>query len=185
MALLNRSDSIQIEPYTRPNHWYLLKTKPRLEETTHTVLTQRGIEVYLPQLLNRSKPRRELKPTPLFPGYLFFRLEANSNYWAYLRWATGVSYVLHDDSGPLVVPAELVETIRQRQTQNYQHVYEAASRPFEAGEKLKIVNGPLKGLEAVFEGRLSPAGRCHVLIEMLGQLARVQLKKDDLERIGS
>jgi transcription antitermination factor NusG len=82
------------------------------------------------------------------------------------------------------VPAELIEEIKQRQAYHQKRMLEEITRPFEAGEKLRVVTGPFEGLEAIFDRKLSSAGRCQVLLNILGQLSRVQMEKTDLERIG-
>lgn len=169
-------------PVRLDHDWYVLKTKPHSEEIAVAALKQSGIEVYLPQLHASATRSRKPRPQPLFPGYLFFWLEPDSRYWSYVRWANGVAYLLTDDGGPIPLPAELIGEIQRGELYHWNRVEERTMRPFERGEKLEIVSGPFKGLEAIFDREMSAAGRCQVLINILGRLSIVRLGKGALER---
>ncbi len=57
--------------------WYTLQTKPRKESTVEKRLNDLGLEVFLPwvRLRRRVGSRFQRVLSPLFPGYLFCRLD--------------------------------------------------------------------------------------------------------------
>jgi transcriptional antiterminator RfaH len=165
------------------SQWYLLKTKPRSEIMAQNALADYEIKTYLPRLVSRKKGKAELEATPLFPGYLFFQLDYESRLWGYIQWARGVSYVLKGESGPMSLPAELIDEIRLREGRNAQKVQDSFIRPYESNEPLKIVAGPFAGIDAVFESHLSASGRVQVLIQIVGRLTRVVLDSASLMRV--
>ena len=157
--------------------WYVVKVKPRQERQVLAVLGHREIEVYFPQVKSRKKRADPSAVEPLFPGYLFARLDALSPEWVVARAAPGVSYFLGTDRVPTPVPDVLVDEIRRRVARESR----APSAPrYRAGQKVRIVEGPFEGLDAVFDGTLSPTGRSRVLVMIVGRLASVQIDIDKL-----
>jgi len=161
--------------------WYVAKTKPRQESQTSIVLELRGLETYFPLIAARRLGRTRAKLEPLFPGYLFVRLDASTPGWVVARSAPGVSYFLGAERLPTPVPDELVGEIRRRvERQEYQ-----ARRPsFRSGDRVVIVGGPLDGVEAIFDGTLSPSGRSRVLVAIVSGLVPVSLDAEQLRQVG-
>jgi transcription antitermination factor NusG len=140
------------------------------------------VEVFLPRVPGRKKDtdgHRLLEP--LFPGYLFGRLAVRSEAWLAARSAPGVKYFLGTrvGDGPVAVPNELVEAIRTQCSLRLQGGWHPAFKP---GDRVRIAEGPFAGLEAVFDGLLSPAGRSRVFVEFLTRLVPVEVEIDLLER---
>ena len=158
--------------------WFVAKTKPHQETQASLVLERRGLESYAP-LVPRSPGHRAGALESLFPGYLFARLDMRTSQWVEARSAPGVVYFLGGEM-PASVPDELVEEIRQRVARGE---YGARRPSFRPGERLRIIRGPLEGLEAVFDGSLSPSGRARVLVSMVSRLVPVTLELDQLRRV--
>ena len=157
--------------------WHVLKTKPRSERQVATLLRARDAEHYLP--LVRSPRNRRLEE-PLFPGYLFCRVEIPSVQWVEVRSLPGIAYVLNAEGVPLPVPEELVESVRARvELENARR----AGGMFLPGERVRIVQGPFKELEAVFDRRLSASGRSRVLVRLLNRLVPVEIHEAGLSSI--
>jgi transcription antitermination factor NusG len=51
------------------------------------------------------------------------------------------------------------------------------------GDRILIVSGPLKGIEAIFDRHLSASGRVRVLIEILDRLCRTEVHLDQIQRL--
>ena len=82
-----------------------------------------------------------------------------------------------------MVPDELVENIKVRESQHWNKLLSDMIRPLRKDDSVRITDGPFSGLEAVFEKPLSASGRVQVLIEILGQTTRVSLNSNSLARI--
>jgi transcriptional antiterminator RfaH len=162
--------------------WFVAKTKPQREFQTKTVLLDRGIEIYLPEVPSRG--RRGVSGShgkPLFPGYLFAYLGLATPEWVVARSAPGVSYFLGAAGAPTAVPADLVNTIRARSELLLRHGWYS---PFQLGDRVRFERGPFAGLEAVFDRPISSAGRVRVLLEVVRRLVPVDLDADDLGCVG-
>jgi transcriptional antiterminator RfaH len=157
--------------------WYVAKVKPRQEQQVLVVLSHKQIETYYPRI--PAKKRRAMPETtePLFAGYIFARLDAATTEWVETRSTPGVVYFLGADRAPTAVPDSLVAEIRER-------VRRQSSAPpvprYVPGQKVKIIEGPFDGLEAVFDGTLSASGRSRVLVMIVGRLAPVQIGLDSI-----
>jgi transcriptional antiterminator RfaH len=164
------------------DRWYAVKTQPRREFQVDAVLSRRDVEVFLP----RIQTRRDRRPShesiePLFAGYLFARLDVASSKWLAARSAPGVAYFLGCEGVPSPLPDDLVEGIRAR--------VEARERQprqpqFNRGDRLTITDGPLYGLEVIFESRLSASGRVRAFLQVLNRLIPLDINANLLSRVG-
>ena len=162
--------------------WYVAKTKPRREITTAVVLGERGFETYFPLFAPKHYRPRDVEP--LFPGYLFVRLDPETPSWLEVRSAPGIAYFLGSPTAreravPTALPDDVIESIRQRVAAQKQSVQENA---FKRGERVVIVGGPLDGMEAVFDGRLSAAGRSRVLVDLVNRIVPVTIGCEQLSK---
>lgn len=164
--------------------WYVARTQARREPQVESILSLRGIEVYLPRILgSRKDDSGKRLHEPLFPGYVFARLVVPSNEWLAARSAPGVKYFLGTKVGtePSAVPSALVDEIRRQCDLRARDGWRPGFAP---GQKVRICSGPFAGLEAVFERLLTPAGRSRVLIEFLTRLVPVEIEVDLLQKAG-
>ena len=150
---------------------------------TAAILGQRGVEVYVPTTsVRRRVTMREAAIEPLFPGYLFARLDIDSDAWLLTRSAPGIAYFLGSDGEPSALPDELIVAIQLRTDDR------AAARrviPFRQGESVLIKNGPFAGIEAVFDGCLSGRGRVRVLLEIVQRIVPVTVDVHQLDKVVS
>lgn len=160
--------------------WFAVKTQPRRELQVSNLLDRRGVEVYFPQISSwRPRPREKVaRFEPLFPGYIFARLELGTSSWVSARSAPGVAYFLGSAGAPTGLPDELVDGIRERVEARIQ-----AGRPvipFKRGDRVVIEGGPFDGLEAAFDGALCGNGRVRVFLELVKRLVPVDVHVGDI-----
>jgi transcriptional antiterminator RfaH len=146
--------------------WYAVYTKPNAEYRVARLLQLKGLEVFLPEIPS-WKPRRGHRTEPLFPSYVFVRADWSAVPLTTVEWTPGVRRLVAFDGRPAVVPESAIALIRRRLAEGAW-----ARAPFRPGERVRIVEGPLQGLEAVFEGPMEPAARVRVLLEFLGRVHR-------------
>jgi transcription elongation factor/antiterminator RfaH len=153
--------------------WFAVKTKPRREFQACAILAERGIEAYVPSIPTQKRADRGgTDREPLFPGYLFSRLQLRTPEWISARSAPGVAYFLGVAGEPTPLPQELVETIRARADSCLSQGWNV---PFQTGDQVLIENGPFAGLDAIFERSLSASGRVRVLLEIVNRLVPIDL----------
>ncbi len=143
--------------------WYLLQTKFRQERRAAKELEQQNISVFLPFYRSEKivKGVRVKKEEPLFSRYLFIELDIKNTNWTSIRSTRGVSNFVGFGNGPAVVDQGIIREIMQidlSQKQSY----------FNAGEKIRVLGGPLEGLSAIYQDE-NGSSRSYILLEFMQQ----------------
>lgn len=154
--------------------WYLVQSKPRNELRALENLVRQGYETYLPLMeverLQRGKLLKKMEP--LFPRYLFLHLEEGNDNWGPIRSTMGVAGLVRFGQAYAVVSDEVLEAVRER-TQDVKKAL------FASGDSIRVVSGPLLGLEGVFE-ITDGEQRSFVLLEFMQKQQRVSVSTADL-----
>jgi len=161
--------------------WYALRSKPRQESLAASLLDQAGVEVYLPRERVRNERTKTTVLVPFFPGYLFSRLAVQLAEIRLAAYTPGVLYVVGYGDEPWPVPDELIAYIRQRLAPGQRRV---GPVDFHPGDRLVIIEGPLRGIEAVFDRQVSATGRVRVLVQVLKRLCPAELSVRQVRRLG-
>lgn len=83
---------------------------------------------------------------------------------------------------PAVVADEVLDWLKCRLAQLDSSDY-FRGLPLQPGDRLRLVKGPLRDMEAVFDQRLSSQDRVRVLLEILGRLTACDVDLACLRRI--
>jgi transcriptional antiterminator RfaH len=162
--------------------WYLIRTKSGKERSLRDRFGASLPEVFLP--LIRATVRRWQRPAkvlgPLFPCYLFARFDLEAAY-SRIRYASGVCDLVRAGDQPRIVPEEIVAQLKQRCAGG---PVELPVAPFRNGERVRVVAGPLRGFEAIFERYLSGTERVALFLASLERLTpRVVIQAEALEHL--
>jgi transcriptional antiterminator RfaH len=148
-----------------PHEWYLIRTKPGKERWVRDQLSTRVSAVFLPMLKGRMPRwgRLAMSVAPLFPCYLFARMDLQTSYFE-VKYLAGVTGLVSAGSDPIVVPEAIIDEIRSRGVDDIVEIREV---PFDSGQSVRVVDGPFRGFEAIFERYLSGAERVAILLNTL------------------
>lgn len=158
--------------------WYALYTKPHAERQVSQALEVRGMETYLPMMPVWRARRRRMEEEPVFACYSFVRADLSKIGMSDLSWLPGLRSVVNFDGEPTPLPDHVVDYIRQ----HVQSLSGAPQNVLQRGDRVRIIEGPLAELSAVFEGHLSGYERAQVLVQVLGRLTRCDIKTSSLEK---
>jgi len=142
-------------------NWYAINTNSKCEDLVYRILTNEALEVFLPKILKKSSRRIY---EPLFPGYLFARLNLNSHDWAKIKYLRGVRKILSFGNNPAPISEEIIASIKHRIV-NDDLGTELLS--FKTGDKVRFTKGPFEGLEGIFTGEISGQERVKVLLKAI------------------
>ena len=149
---------------SQARQWYVVYSKPRREEFARTHLCRKGLEVFFPKLILPNPRRRQGPIIPLFPNYLFVRLQLPEEY-SYALWSPGVKTIVSFNCSPTPVDEETINFLRGEA--DTEGVIKGQSN-LAAGQEIRIKGGPLDGLIGIIKdppdarGRVSEIGRAHV-----------------------
>ena len=163
---------------TSVEHWYAVCCKPRQETVAEENLLRQGYHVYLPRIRNTHRRRGQWvdKVEPLFPRYLFIRIDTILRSTAPVRSTRGVSGLVRQGGLPAVVPEQVIEAIMRRADAD--SGLHQDNRPlFCAGDTIRLVEGPLAGMEGVFNEE-DGERRVIVLLELLGKTNKMKVNRD-------
>lgn len=159
-------------------HWYAVCCKPRQEGIAEENLLRQGYRTYLPRICHtrRHKGQWVSKAEPLFPRYLFIRIDPTQRSIAPVRSTRGVCSMVRQGGIPAVVPETVIEAVMQRADAG--SGLHRDERPlFHAGDPVRLVEGPLAGLEGLFN-EADGEQRVIVLLELLGKANRMKVNRD-------
>ena len=163
-------------------HWYALQTKPHKEDFLCKELAVRKIEYYFPYIHVKRVNQRARPYQPLFPGYLFIYVDFKLNQELDFRWVPGSIGLVTFGDEPAYIPDNLINNIREKTDEiNLKSV--SSSYGYEPGDLLEIVDGPLKGYEAIFDISLSGSERVRVMLKLLrAKQTAVELPVEQVKR---
>jgi transcriptional antiterminator RfaH len=160
--------------------WYVVRSKPRREEYAQEQLVRRGVETFLPRILEPLRGGSEPVVGPLFPGYLFARVDLLSQYNRVI-WAPGVRNFVAFGDIPAALDSAVVDFLRARC--GPEGVLRLV-RTFHDGDLVRVTRGPLGGLIGVVQGYVSGQCRVRVLMELLRRRTQVSVPSQLLEHVG-
>jgi transcriptional antiterminator RfaH len=146
--------------------WFAVLTKPRAERIGRAHLERQGFECRLPLLRRESRARRApASAEPLFPRYLFLRADPARDDLACVRSTRGVCGLVRFGVEPARVPQGVVDALAARSDDD--GVVRLDPPELVPGAPVRIVDGPLAGLDAIFR---APGGeqRVHLLVRLIG-----------------
>lgn len=172
---MSGADALLVDPLEPAERWIVVRTKTLRERVAADHLLQRGVEPYVPRLLEPRWHRRAPRgPVPLFPGYLFARCNPAEQLEA-VRYCPGVIRPVYFGKLLAAVGEGLIESLRGLEGERGFIVPAEVLQKPRPGQRVRIVSGPLKGLEGVFEKPLRGGERAMVLLQFLRSARSVEV----------
>lgn len=163
--------------------WLLLQVKASQEKRAIDNLEYQGADCYCPMICLEKivSGKRTTVEEALFPGYVFVHSDPEQDGLSYttLRSTRGVQKVVSFGPAPVVVPANLIAQLKRRELSH--HDSGKLSLAPKKGDKLRVLAGPFKGLEAVFK-ESDGSMRSVIMISMLHKEVAVTVSNTDMSK---
>lgn len=165
--------------------WYAVWTRSHCERLVLDQLSAKGFSVFLPEISVWSKRQGQMHviPSPMFPGYLFVRHKMDKHAYIEISKARGLVRILEDGWNRLTpIPhdeVEAVERVLQAQVPVFRH------GALHSGERVRVMEGPLAGVEGVFVQDRPGTGRLVVSVGLLGRGCAVEIDGTSVKPISS
>ena len=178
-----RGESISVQPSVDGSveRWFALRVKPRFEKVVATVAHNKGFEEFLPLHRTRKRwvNRSRWVDVPLFPGYVFCRL--NPSRRLPLLITPGVLYMVGVGKIPAPIDSREIEGIQRL----VQAGVVAEPWPFlEVGQRVRVEYGPLCGIEGVLI-KVRKRHRIVLSITLLHRSVAMEIERDSVRPIST
>ncbi|HDZ24346.1 MAG TPA: UpxY family transcription antiterminator [Desulfobacteraceae bacterium] len=162
--------------------WYALHTRSRFEQKVFEGLRSKDLEAFLPrvQVMSRRKDRRLKIHVPMIPGYVFVRsVLTPENYYPIIT-TIGVVRMVGFKGEPVPANEDEISSLMildgtDRTVQNRAYM--------KKGERVMIMEGPLKGLVGFYLHHKGKSGRVVVSVELLKRSVEVEIEDWALEKV--
>jgi len=160
------------------SEWFVVQTQVNSEAKAARNLLRQGFEIYMPRYLKRRSHARKIDKVaaPLFPRYLFVRIDMATQRWRAIQSTFGVSHLVLNGSDPARVGEKILDVLKAREDDN--GFVKLDQRPkFALGEKVRVLAGAFAENLGLFDG-LADRDRVAILLDLLGRKVRVSLEAD-------
>ena len=155
--------------------WFAVYTKPRQEQIALENLERQGFHCCLPMAINPYQRRsaKTLRIEPLFPRYLFLNAIPDQQSLGPVRSTRGVATLVRFGTELARMPETVIQAIKQR-CDPETGLVNLDPVPVKPGDKVKVFDGPLAGLQGIFQERKGE-NRALLLMKMLGTESTVEV----------
>lgn len=163
---------------TAESAWYVVQTQVNAEAKAARNLLRQGFEIYLPRYLKRRSHARKVDKvaTPLFPRYLFVRIDMATQRWRSIQSTFGVSHLVTNGPDPAPIAQNVLGSLRAREDENG-FIKMDRRPPFSLGEKVRVLAGAFTDNLGLFDG-MGDHDRVAILLDLLGRKVRVSMDAD-------
>ncbi len=143
--------------------WYAVHSRPKQEHRALENLQNQGYEAWLPMITLEKLRRGRLTEVvePMFSRYLFIRLDTEHTNWSPIRSTLGVSRLVSFGNRPAPISDVLIQTLRSMPER-------PPEKLLQPGQAVRMVDGPLKGLDGVYQ-QADGEQRAMVLIDLMSK----------------
>jgi transcription antitermination factor NusG len=160
--------------------WYAVHVRSNQERATGRLLEGRAVEVFLPDYMVRVRrtDRRVEVTRPLFPGYLFARIDLAAPERVEVLRAPGTVRIVGFGEGPIPIPDDVIHSLRILVGAG-----QGTVRPHplvRAGQRVEVTDGPFAGAIGVIARTEGRKPRLVVEVEFLGRAVAVPIGPDEV-----
>ncbi|GCE28526.1 hypothetical protein KDA_40100 [Dictyobacter alpinus] len=138
-----------------------------------------GLSGYVPEI-TLCTDKKHVRVVPFFPGYFFLQVNLYHTPLSSINTSYGVRRIITFGESPEPIPVAIIDTIHEHIDELNRSGY-SPFHDFSIGETVQMKNGPLHNLEMVFAGPMQPSQRVFVLLNILGQLRKVQVDRNKIK----
>jgi len=163
---------------TLERKWYVLYTRTQLQFKAEEQLKELNIDTYLPthHVFKKWSDRKKKVLEPVFKGYIF--INATEKERIYATAAPAVIKCVFFDGKPAVIQSKEMESLKSLLTTHNEEL--VIANYIEIGKKVKIIRGPLEGVEGVVLISDKHGQRLGITVELLQRTVSVHLSSEHI-----
>jgi transcriptional antiterminator RfaH len=151
--------------------WYVVYTRTNAEQQAAVNLGNQGFEVYLPRYRKTRRHARRIEEVlkPLFPRYLFVKIDLGAQAWHSVNGTRGVIQLVSFGDTPAAVPDAVIDELHAREIGDGSILLTHPN--MKKGDPIQIVDGAMADVTGLFECMIDN-DRALLLLNILGQTVR-------------
>lgn len=154
--------------------WVAVSTHPHREYVALDNLQRQGFNGYCPSIRRSRSHARKVEEVrrPLFPGYVFVRLQPDRERWRPIMSTYGVRSLVRCGDRPGVIDQRFIQALKSREVDG--DIVRPA-QPYEVGQQVRLVSGAFDGIVATIL-ELNEKDRLTVLLSLMNQEVRTRVE---------
>ena len=161
------------------NIWILIYTKAREERKAYENLKKQGFETFLPLIAPTNKNINSASLVPVFPRYLFVKINTDLENWNSIKYSIGVSKIVMFSDKFTSISEDIVNSIKERLNQSGIYKENISVVDHKEGDTVSISEGSFAGIDAIFLSQKSK-DRVRLLLKLLNTSVIAEVDKSDL-----
>ncbi len=196
-SVIEDTDTCDIDVSTEndesfPKKWYAVHTYSGFEDRVKLALEERitssGFKMYFGDIIvpkedviekNMKGGKRKVK-RKFFPGYIFVKMNVNTDSWHLLKGTPKVTGFVGDQLHPVAVDESDMEKIVAQITEGIKRP--KARIEFSKGDSVKITEGPFSSFNGIIDDIKPDKSKLEVLVSIFGRATPVELDFTQVER---
>lgn len=161
--------------------WFVAQLRPNGLAQARVHLRRQRFDTFSPEHMGTLSRGGRLfqKRQPLFPGYLFVRIDPDVPGWTAINNTRGISRLLvQDPRHPLALPESLMTELQARCGPDE---LVKSVNDLEVGDRIRILSGPFADVITKIH-HLPDTERVSVLLDLMGRDVRTSLPRNQISR---
>tara|TARA_B100000963_G_scaffold335877_1_gene330432 strand:+ start:67 stop:615 length:549 start_codon:yes stop_codon:yes gene_type:complete len=159
--------------------WVLVYTKANQEFIAERNLKNQGYDTFLPLIFPSNKNKKVNLPIPVFPRYLFTKINLLADNWSSIKSTYGVNKIVMFSEEFPSIPSQIIKRIKDKLDKSGVYQEDISYEDYQQGDKVSIKEGNFAGLDAIFLSKKSN-DRVRLLLKLLNSSIIAELRKSDI-----
>jgi transcriptional antiterminator RfaH len=159
--------------------WYVVRTKTLAELSAALHLNNQGFEAYVPRYRKQRRHARKVDTVlrPLFPGYLFVKIDRDFQQWRSINGTVGVISLVQFGSELVPIDEVIIANLKAREDET--GMVSLATPGLQKGDSVLVNEGPFAEYTGLLE-ETDDKKRAILLLDLMGRKVRVTAPLESL-----
>jgi len=161
--------------------WAVVNTQPHKERIALDNLQRQEFRPYCPLIRRlRGRGRRGSEVLrPLFPGYIFVRIDPDAERWRPMLSTYGVRTLVRCGDRLSLMDDAFIQSLRAREVDG---VISRPTCPYQVGQQVRMAGGAFDGLVATIV-EMREKDRLTVLMQLLSRAVKVEIDEQQISPV--
>ena len=159
--------------------WVLIYTKAKEEKKANENLQRQGFKTFLPLIAPSNKNSGLKSLVPVFPRYLFAKINFESDNWSSINSSYGVSRIVTFSEKFTSIPNNIIKLIQDKLDESGIYKEDFSVVDYQQGDAVSINEGRLAGIDAIFLSNKSK-DRVRLLLKLLNTNVVTEISASDM-----